>query len=99
MEDGPVVPDVEGAQLGGLGHVGDHPADPPGTLAEPGLCLAEGGLRDVEDRDFPEGEVEEPVDQERVLLQVERLVGRGVQTEGKALAVLAAVAVWMLRPR
>lgn len=32
-------------------------------------------------------------DQERVLAQVERMVARGIRTEGKALAVLAAVAV------
>jgi len=36
------------------------------------------------------------VDQERVLAQVERLVARGVRTEGKALALLAAVGAWMV---
>ena len=36
------------------------------------------------------------VDQERVLVQVERLVARGVRTEGKALALLAAVGALMV---
>jgi hypothetical protein len=37
------------------------------------------------------------VDQERVLVQVERLVERGVRTEGMALALLAAVGVEVVR--
>ena len=39
------------------------------------------------------------VDQERVLAQVQRLVARGVRTEGKALAKLAAVGAWMAMER
>src|SRR5262249_38056072 len=65
VEHGPVVPDVEGANLGALGHISDDPANPLGTLAEPSLCLAEGGLGNIEDRDFPEREVKEPIDQDR----------------------------------
>ena len=36
------------------------------------------------------------VDQERILAQVERIVARGVRTEGKGLALLAAVGALMV---
>jgi hypothetical protein len=65
VEHGPVVPDIERPEIRGCRYVGDHPANPLGPLAEPGSRRAEGDLGDIEDGDFSEGEVKEPIDQDR----------------------------------
>jgi hypothetical protein len=56
------MPDIEGPELESFGHIGDHPANPLGTLAEPSPRLAESGFGDIEDSDFLEREVKEPID-------------------------------------
>jgi hypothetical protein len=58
------MPDIEGAELRGCGHISDHPLDPLGTLAQPGFRLAKSGLRDIEDGDSLERAVKEPIDQD-----------------------------------
>lgn len=64
VEHGPVVPDIEPANILRLGDIGHNPFDTPGTHPQSSPCLAQGGFRNVKNSDFLEGKVKQPIDED-----------------------------------
>ena len=65
VEHRPVMPDIEGADIPNLGHIGRDPLDTPGPLAQPRPGLAQGGLGDIEHGDSLERKIQQPIDEHR----------------------------------
>src|SRR5262249_54269173 len=66
VEDSPVMPDIEGADILNPGYIGRDPFDAPGTLAQPSSGPAQGGFGDIEYRDSAEPNIDQPIDEHRV---------------------------------
>ena len=63
VENRPVMPDIESAEGFGFGDIGSNPLDSAGTLSQPRLGHGQRGLGDIENGDFLEGKVKEPIDE------------------------------------
>ena len=63
MEDGAIVPDIDGRHLPVSGHIGFNPVDPRRSRSERRTRACQCGGRDVQDRDARQPAIEQVIDE------------------------------------